>query len=302
MTIPIGRVDPGRLHQHLQALTIVRNQVLNPIAIRKVTHYITRSFKSAGLDIRTESFYSWMTGWQRQENLIATIHAQEKPVKESDHERVIIGAHYDTVPFSPGADDNASGVAILLEVARLCTLAKHPLSRPVDFVAFGMEEEGCIGSCRHATRLKRSGIKVTVMVSLECVGYTDERSGSQRVPPGLPINIPNRGTFLGVIGNSPAKHLVELMQASAKAHAPALEAIGLVVEDNGHRLPATRLSDHAPFWDRGYPALMLTDTAFLRNPHYHKPNDTADTLDVTFMTRVAQTVAGFTLSVASGPL
>lgn len=299
MAIPIGRVDPGRLRQHIQALTIVRNQILNPFAIRKVTHYITRSFKSAGLDIRTESFYSWMTGWQRQDNLIATIHAHKRSDRERDPKRVIIGAHYDTVPFSPGADDNASGVATLLEVARLCTLAKHPLSRSVDFIAFGMEEEGCIGSCRHVTRLKRSGTKVTAMVSLECVGYTDKKAGSQRVPPGLPIHVPDHGTFLGIIGNSLAKHLVGLMQASAKSHAPGLETIGLVVEDNGHRLPATRLSDHAPFWDHGYPALMLTDTAFLRNPHYHKPNDTADTLDMTFMAHVAQTVAGFTLNAAS---
>jgi aminopeptidase YwaD len=299
MSLPISRADPGRLRQHIQALTIVRNQVLNPIAIRNVTRYITRAFKNAGLGVRTESFYSWMTGWQRQENLIATIHARERSDQARDHERVIIGAHYDTVPFSPGADDNASGVATLLEIAHLCAEANLSLRRPVDFIAFGMEEEGCIGSCRHVTRLKRSGTKVAAMVSLECVGYTDERAGSQRIPPGLPINVPDRGTFLGIIGNSPAKHLVSLMQASAKSHAPGLEAIGLVAEDNGHRLPVTRLSDHAPFWDRGYPALMLTDTAFLRNPHYHKPNDTADTLDITFMTKVAQTVAGFTLNAAS---
>jgi aminopeptidase YwaD len=295
MTIPISRVDPDHLRQHIQSLTIVRNQILNPIAIRKVTHYITRFFKRMELGVRTESFYSWMTGWQRQDNLIATIHAQEN----ADQERVIIGAHYDTVPFSPGADDNASGVAVLLEVARICVEANLPLRRPVDFIAFGMEEEGCIGSCRHVTRLKRSGTKVAAMVSLECVGYTDEKPGSQRIPPGLPINVPDRGTFLGVIGNSPAKHLVGLMQASAKTSSPGLEVIGLVVDDNGHRLPATRLSDHAPFWDHGYPALMLTDTAFLRNPHYHKPNDTADTLDMTFMAHVAQTVADFTLNAVS---
>ena len=295
MPTPAGEIDPSRLQRHLRALSVVRNQILNPVTIRTVTRYITKTFQSTGLSVRPEPFYSWLTGWQRQENLVATIDVSTDSETETQPGRIIIGAHYDTVPFSPGADDNASGVSVLLEVVRVCAEVKRSFKHPVDFIAFGMEEEGLIGSNRHASRLQRAGTRLAAMISLECVGYTDDRPGTQVVPPGLPIQIPDRGTFLGIIGNSPAQPLVDLMQQSAQSHAQGLEVIGLVVEDNGHQFPATRLSDHAPFWDRGFPAMMLTDTAFLRNPNYHQPTDTTDTLDMTFMTRVAQTVLAFIL-------
>ena len=217
---------------------------------------------------------------------------------KNPNEIIIIGAHYDTVIGSPGADDNASGVAVMLEVARGCAGWADQFRRPIDFIAFGAEEEGCIGSCRHATRLQAAGTKVAIMISLECVGYTDDRVGSQRIPPGFPIAIPDRGTFLGVIGNEAAKTSVAVMEESVRCAAPARQAIGLIVDNNGRQLPATRLSDHAPFWDRGYPAMMLTDTAFLRNPHYHRPHDLPDTLDFQFMTDVARSVTAFTLSLA----
>lgn len=291
-------VDEARLHSHIESLAVVRNQVLNPSAIKSVTDTITQRFESSGLSVRREAFYSWLTGWRRQDNLIATLEPGGLETSATKA-RVIIGAHYDGVPNTPGADDNASGVAVMLEAARLCAGYRETLARPVDFIAFGMEEEGLIGSGRHAARLKKSGVPVAAMVSLECVGFTRNEPGSQIVPPGLSIAIPDRGTFLGVIGNEPAAGLVELMTESSKRHAPELHVIGLVVEENGQRLPATRLSDHAPFWDRGFPALMLTDTAFLRNPNYHQPSDTPDTLDFNFMVDIARSVSAFAISLAS---
>lgn len=292
----LPRIESSRLRRHLESLTVVRHPVLNPLAIKRASQYITDQLAASGYKIRTESFYSLSSPLNRQHNLIATL---PPATEEAGPERIIIGAHYDTVPFSPGADDNASGVAVLLEVAKACVEADEALRRPVDFIAFGMEEEGCIGSGHHAGSLSGAGTPVAGMVSLECVGYTDPRPGSQIIPPGLPIAVPDRGDFLGVIGNRPASALVTLMTESAGTHAPDLAAIGLVVEDNGHRLPATRLSDHAPFWDRGYPALMLTDTAFLRNPNYHRPSDLPETLDLEFMTGVTQAVTAFVLALAS---
>ncbi|HUJ80107.1 MAG TPA: M20/M25/M40 family metallo-hydrolase [Nitrospiria bacterium] len=288
-------IEPARLRLHLTRLSIVRNQLLNPRAIGRVKRYVEETFDRAGLAVRTEPFWWWGSGWRRHHNLIATI-----PAGGLDDERIIIGAHYDSVPFSPGADDNASGVAVLLETARVCAaLARWPRRR-IDFIAFGMEEEGCVGSRRHADRLARLGAPVTAMVSLECVGYTDQRPRSQRIPPGVPVHVPDRGTFLGVIGNGPARPVTALLARAIQLASPQLETVTLVVDDGGLSLPATRLSDHAPFWDRGYPALMLTDTAFLRNPHYHQSHDLPDTLDLEFMARVARSVAALTLMLADG--
>lgn len=294
----VKAIKPEWLRRHLAELSIVRNQLLNPRAIRRVTRYIADTFGRAGLTVRAEPFYWWLSGWRRQENLIATI-----PGPSAGHdreERLIIGAHYDSVPFSPGADDNASGVAVLLEVARACAgLARLPRCR-IDFIAFGMEEEGYVGSSRHAHRLARLEIPVAAMVSLECVGYTDQRPCSQRVPPGVTVHVPDRGTFLGVIGNRPARPLTVTLARAIQMASPQLEAVTLVVDDDGRALPATRLSDHVPFWDRGYPALLLTDTAFLRNPHYHQAHDLPGTLDFNFMADVARSVAAFTLILGFG--
>jgi Zn-dependent M28 family amino/carboxypeptidase len=289
-------IEPARLREHLAELSMVRNQLLNPRAIRHVTRYITETLGRAGLAVRSEPFYWWLSGWRRHENLIATIPGP--PAGGDRTGRIIIGAHYDSVPFSPGADDNASGVAVLLEVARVCAGLARTVRHRIDFIAFGMEEEGCVGSSRHVRRLARSGVPVAAMVSLECVGYTDQRPRSQRVIPGLPVRVPDRGTFLGVIGNRPARPLTERLGRAVNLAAPQLETVTLVVEDDGRALPATRLSDHAPFWDRGYPALLLTDTAFLRNPHYHQPHDLPETLDFEFMAQVARGVAAFTLLLA----
>jgi Zn-dependent M28 family amino/carboxypeptidase len=298
MLAQVRTIEPERLRLHLAQLSIVRNQLLNPRAIRRVMRYITETFSRAGLAVRAEPFYWWLSGWRRHENLIATIPGPS--AGSNGDERIIIGAHYDSVPFSPGADDNASGVAVLLEVARACAgLARLPRRR-IDFIAFGMEEAGYIGSGRHANRLAQLGAPVAAMVSLECVGYTDQRPRSQRVLPGVPVPVPDRGTFLGVIGNRSARPLTVTLARAIQLAAPQLESVTLVVDDNGRALPATRLSDHAPFWDRGYPALLLTDTAFLRNPHYHQPHDLPGTLDLDFMLRVARSVAAFTLMLAHG--
>lgn len=123
---------------------------------------------------------------------------------------------------------------------------------------------------------------------LESVGYTDPMPGSQRFPIPLPIPVPDRGTFLGIAGNRRAKGMIRALEAAARAHAPALEVLAHRFPCAGRLAPASRMSDNAPFWDMGYPAVMLTDTAFLRNPHYHTPGDLPETLDYRFLTNVAR--------------
>jgi Zn-dependent M28 family amino/carboxypeptidase len=196
----------------------------------------------------------------------------------------LIGAHYDAVPGTPGADDNATGVAVLLELAR--AFATEPLSYPVRFLAFDMEEYGLLGSQAYATDLKQQQQPLRLMLSLEMLGYCNSAPGSQRYPAGLQYFYPNRGNFIALIGNlSTIPDLIRLTRRIRKAGTPSE---WLPVPNKGLMVRQTRLSDHSPFWDRGYPAMMVTDTAFMRNPHYHQPTDTIETLDLDFLTGVCR--------------
>src|SRR5262249_53303704 len=141
------------------------------------------------------------------------------------------------------------------------------------------------GSSFHARRLRKSGALVRGMISLEMLGYTDARPGSQNLPPGLRGLYPDVGNFIGVCGNERSGKLVETTVAGLKSVA-GLPVEFIVVPGGGDLVPEVRLSDHSAFWDEGYQALMITDTSFFRNPHYHQASDTPDTLDYPFLARV----------------
>jgi len=206
---------------------------------------------------------------------------------------LILAAHYDTVPDSPGADDNASGLAVLLEVAQRIT--QSSLSRPVQFIAFCLEEEDLLGSRAYVGRLLAARQPVQGAIVLECVGYARDEEGSQKIPPGIPVTVPTVGNFLAVIGNQTSSSLTMAVEQAMRPHLPV---IPLVVPGNGEFLPDTRRSDHTAFWEEGFPAVMLTDTANFRNPHYHRPTDTLDTLNLDFLASVADGVTAVVLSLA----
>lgn len=195
---------------------------------------------------------------------------------------ILVGAHYDTVPNSPGADDNASGVAVLLELARLWS--GQPGRSPLTLVAFDLEEYGLAGSRFCVEQLQQSGQPLRLMLSLEMLGYYDDRPGSQRYPPGLKYFFPNCGNFIGLIGNW--RSLFDLIRLSRQVSGAGVPAWWLPAGQRGQLLPDTRRSDHAPFWDAGYAAILVTDTANLRNPHYHQPSDRLETLDLDRLAQV----------------
>ncbi|MEB3337345.1 MAG: M28 family peptidase [Leptolyngbyaceae bacterium] len=197
---------------------------------------------------------------------------------------VLIGAHYDAVVGSPGADDNATGVAVLLELARLFAL--EPASYPIRLVAFDLEELGCLGSQQYAAELRSQGQTLRLMISLEMLGYCNPSPNSQRYPPGIQYFYPDRGNFIGLIGNFPT--LLDLICLSRMMRRSGTPCEWLPAGKRGILVPDTRRSDHAPFWDQGYGAILVTDTAFLRNPNYHKPSDRLETLDLAFLTGVCQ--------------
>ncbi|MEX0267791.1 M20/M25/M40 family metallo-hydrolase [Leptolyngbyaceae cyanobacterium UHCC 1019] len=195
---------------------------------------------------------------------------------------IIIGAHYDAVPGTVGADDNASGVAALLELARLLTA--NPARHPVRLIAFDLEEYGMVGSSHYAKAMQQQAEPLRLMLSLEMLGYCSKAPNSQTYPPGLKYFYPDRGDFIALIGNaSTISDLMHLHHAICTVGTPAQ---WLPAGIAGQFIPSTRLSDHSPFWDCGYRAIMVTDTAFMRNPHYHQPSDRLETLDLDFLSGV----------------
>jgi aminopeptidase YwaD len=197
---------------------------------------------------------------------------------------ILVGAHYDAVPGSPGADDNATGVAVLLELAR--AWSAMPGRYPLRLVAFDLEEFGLQGSRAYATELRQAKVPLRLMLSLEMLGYSTSLPNSQRYPAGLERFYPKQGNFLGLIGNWQA--LLEMRHLKrAVIDQGQIGCEWLPVVFKGQSIPDTRRSDHAPFWDAGYRAILVTDTANLRNPHYHQPSDRLETLDLDFLKQVA---------------
>jgi hypothetical protein len=201
---------------------------------------------------------------------------------------ILIGAHYDSVPGTPGADDNASAVAALLGCAK--AVAEYAQNIPVCFVSFNREEDNLIGSADFVkTYLPASDLQIRQAHILEMVGYCSHSPHSQRKPLGLPVTIPKQGNFLGLIGNKHSNSLIDSLLRQAKSYLRDFPVVGLKIyfglENFFYHLLR---SDHTPFWRRKLPALMWTDTANFRNPNYHRVTDTPDTLDYGFLRRVTQ--------------
>jgi aminopeptidase YwaD len=204
---------------------------------------------------------------------------------------VIVGAHYDSITDSPGADDNASAVAALLELARWVRphLARGPFKARLQLVAYDLEEYGLIGSYLHSGELRLADAEVVGMMSLEMLGYTDPRPGGQNLPAHLEGLYPDVGDFIGVCGNEASAGFLQTVVEGMKA-VPDLPVEFIAVPGNGEMIREVRLSDHSSFWDHGFPALMVTDTSFYRNPHYHQESDRPETLDYPFLAKVTSGV------------
>lgn len=276
---------PRRLERSVRRFAGERHPVRSPDALSAAQERLADGLRSAGCRVEMRPF-------RRRGRTRRNVVARRKA--EGSGPAVLVGAHVDTVAGTPGADDNASGLAVLLEVARL--LSPEELPSPVEFVGFDLEEpQGGtfgVGSGRFARRARAEGREYRACLVLEMVGYTDREPGSQSVPPLLFWkDVPDAGTFLAVVGDWRSRRLVDRYLRAADASAPELDTVGFRSPLRGWLVPATRLSDHSRFWDRGYRALMLTDTAFLRNPNYHGPGDRPGTLDYGFMAGVAEATA-----------
>jgi Zn-dependent M28 family amino/carboxypeptidase len=268
-------VSVENLKRHVESIESDRNPYEGYAELEQAAQYIQKEFVRAGLDVKEDSFQ-----WEGKsyKNIVA-----EKKGRTSPDRVFIVGAHYDTVPGTPGADDNASAVAVLLEIAR--NIGSISLEGTVRFIAFTLEEYDYVGSARYVESLKKGKEKILGMISLEMVGFTGSR---QDYPSSLdPRYYPNVGDFIAIVGNERSQKLLEKVRQSFKTHIPELPLEFLLVPGNGEGMEEVRLSDHSTFWDQGFPALLVTDTSFLRNPNYHLPSDRIETLNFEFMRKVA---------------
>ncbi len=291
----LSQVNTKRLQEYVKKIEGLRHGWKNYAALEQRAEFIEDTLKSFHCSVENQDFLYHERTYR---NIVATLEGihQEK-------ERILLGAHYDAAWGSPGADDNASGVAVLLEAADI--LSRQRLNRTVQFVAFTLEEPQpqtinfLIGSETFAREAKKAGIPYQAVLILESVGYTDDGEGSQIVPVFVRIPVSRKGNFLGVIANSRSKSIMEAFHRISQEYVPELITVPYKVPLSGRFIPETRFSDHASFWNAGYPALMLTDTAMFRNPHYHTYHDRFETLDFTFMTKVTKAVLSFILKLAN---
>jgi Zn-dependent M28 family amino/carboxypeptidase len=273
-------VDPARLETHVRALaeTFAPRDESHPENLDRAAAYIRRELQEAGGRVEDQPFE---VGGTTYRNVIARFGPETR-------ERIVVGAHYDAAGPYPGADDNASGVAGLIELARL--LQKSTPRTQVELVAYTLEEpphfaSSTMGSAFHAAALKRQGIPLRAMIALEMIGYFTDAPDSQRFPlPGMKRLYPTRGNFITVAGKLGQGALVRQVKKAMRSASPlGVESISAPAS-----LPGVSLSDHRNYWEAGYPAVMITDTAFYRNDNYHTESDTPDTLDYKRMAMVVQ--------------
>jgi uncharacterized protein with GYD domain len=284
-----GRQLALRLKSHVDVLAglIGPRHLKKPSTMEAAAAYVERQFAEMGDQVSRQTYRA---GTVDASNIVI----ERRGLRRAD-QIVVIGAHYDTVPITPGADDNASAVAMMIEVARLLVSAR--MQRTVRFVGFACEEppyfhSDLMGSAQYTRACRLGNEDIVGMLCLEMVGFYSTAANSQQIPPGIPRVLrwafPKRGDFLAAVGNlRSAKLLWVFRRGFTRASSLRLYSVALP-----ERIHEIRLSDNSSFWDEGYPALMITDTSFLRNPHYHCGTDTPDTLDYERMMEATVGVAG----------
>lgn len=274
--------DPAALEAHVRHLSEAcrPRDWSHPEGLDRAADHVETHLREAGGRV-------WSQTFQVRGRTYRNVGATFGPETGS---RVVVGAHVDACEDLPAADDNASGIAGLLELAR--SLGAHPPLSRVDLVAYTLEEPPFfrtqdMGSARHAEALHQEGSPVKAMLALEMIGRFEDAPGSQRYPLSLlGLLYPDRGNFIAVVGRTRDLGLVRTVKRSLRGASPLP-----VVSINAPRwIPGLDFSDHHPFWDRGVSAVMITDTAFYRNRDYHTERDTADRLDYRRMAQVVQGV------------
>ena len=276
-------VSPSLLQKHVEALAYIdppRNAA-NPKSLETAVAYIQEQWRDIGIQSSLQTF---VVDEERYHNVIAEIGPKDTPL-------IVVGAHYDVCGTQPGADDNASAVAGLLELSRI--LSQQELSYRFMLVAFALEEPphfatSSMGSAVHARSLDQKGQKPLFMVSLEMLGYFSDLPKSQQYPiPGMSLIYPSKGNFIALISDMSSQSTLQTI----KKNMMTVSKVPVVSMSAPRSVTGIDFSDHRNYWPYKIPAMMLTDTAFFRNPHYHEPTDTPQTLDYNRMAFVVEAFA-----------
>jgi hypothetical protein len=272
------------LRQHVGELAghIGERNVWHPEALAAAARYVRDTLEGFDYEVRAQAFES-------QGVTLANLEV-ELPGDSAQQEIIVVGAHYDSFAGTPGANDNASGVAALLEIARL--VAGKRYARTLRLVAFANEEPpffygDAMGSALYASRARRRGEQIEAMLALETIGWYTDQPASQRYPFPFSLFYPDSGNFLGFVGNLSSRALVRRTLGAFRA-STAFPSEGVAAPGG---MMGVHWSDHWAFWQAGYPAIMITDTALFRYPHYHAATDTADRLDYPSLARVTRGLA-----------
>src|SRR5436190_5881774 len=267
-------------HVEMLARTIGSRHAGTPDRLKFTVKYIESTLSPANMGYLV-SRQTFKTGDIDNHNLVIEI-----PGTHPDHlaEVVLAGAHYDSAPDSPGADANASGVSACLSLCQAFANTKH--ERAVRFVFFANGEGGEPGSLNYAKDCKARGEKIVALIGLDSLGYYSAANGSQKPAPGIEPPFPDKGDFLAVLGHANSRPILDVFQTSFAKNSTLPVSSAVLPDTAAGAVPG----DDAPFARQGFPAVRVTDTAALRNPNYHQPADTADTLDYERLTQAVRGV------------
>jgi Zn-dependent M28 family amino/carboxypeptidase len=289
-----------RLRAHVAALASKEHNTATPQALERAATYIETTLAKAGYAPTRQEY---MAGGQRVRNIEVAV---GNVAKGKRPDRIfIVGAHYDSAPGAPGANDNGSGTAAVLELARMLRTMQPGAGTEVRFVLFVNEEPPWLigehlgeqmGSMVHAAEMKRQGQNVAAALVLETMGYYTDAPDSQKLPPGVEGRYPSTGNFIAFVGTLASSNLVREALAAFR-DASDFPAEGLAAP--AHTTGVT-LSDHSSYNRHGYPALMITDTAFMRYPYYHTQEDTPEKITYDSMARVVTGLAKTIAALAGG--
>jgi Zn-dependent M28 family amino/carboxypeptidase len=277
------RAIAGNLRRHISAIASREHNVFHPAALEASAQHIEQTFTGLGYAVVAQRFQS---GPVEVRNIEVEVRGGARPA-----EIVLVGAHYDSVAGAPGANDNGSGIAAMLELARL--LKDSRPARTLRFVAFVNEEppfyhSDAMGSRQYTRRSRQRGENFAAMFALETIGYYSEDPGSQHYPFPLGFFYPSTGNFVAFVANLASRPLLHRSLASFRGHA-AIPSEGVAAPA---WIPGVDWSDHWSFWQEGWPALMVTDTAPYRYPYYHTAQDTPEKVDYERLARVVTGLHG----------
>jgi len=286
----ISQVDSLSVYNDMLWIAQPRNYVSAPTGITTVKDSIETRFTS--YDLQTERLlFSW--AGHASENMVG-----RHPGVGNERNTIIIDGHFDAVNGSPGADDNGTAVAAVMAASRI--LSQYQFNHTLKFIGFDKEENGLQGSLNYINNQIPHYEDISAVLNSEMIGYYSEDTNSQTVPFGFDLLFPAtvdsivasgyQGKWLFVVGNAASASLISTFNTVARANIPNANTLMLNVPGNGQIAPDLRRSDHAPFWDAGFQALMLTDGAEFRNANYHTPGDSLGNLNIPFLVRNIQAV------------